>query len=769
MTGVYKSLNLADNEEYMIPLHLSIAGFLSYRDPVEIDLSAIELACIAGANGAGKSSLLDAITWVLFGQARKRDDSIINSQSDMASVGLIFSYEGNCYRVLRSKPRDKTTVLEFHILQSGQPLPGDGAQTVWKPLTERSLRETEQIIQNTLRLDYETFVNASFFLQGKADQFTQQRPGDRKRILSSILGLDIWEQYRLQAVERRKHVEAEISIQSGRLDEISAELAEEANRRAQLKAMETNLEQASKERMLQEQALHSIREVAAALENQTRLVDNLQQQLAVAERRRMDLAGRLESRRRERDEFAELNARSEAIQAAYQRLQEAREELERLNDVASRFREQEKRREGPRDEIKAAQARLLQEAQSLEGQLRQIDVLMAEAVRLESQQKEAAQAVAMAEEQVHQREALELALQGSQQLRAESQAEKSRLRAEMTPIKERIEKLAETEGAQCPVCGKDLAFHERDKLIEELTTQGKTLGEQFRLLTTTLTGLDEEMKNQEARLTALRQIESQLHAQHQRLAQVNSRLEVVQGQIQTWQDSGAPRLREIRQALDEESYAAEARQRLAEVDEELWGIGYDAAAHDAIRREVGEGRKAEEDSRALERARAALAPLEREIAELETEAAVQDEQLDRQREETTSAAAALAEAQSKAPDLRAAERVMYDLQERENQVRLEVGAARQKVLVLDDLKQRRKTLEEKRKELRLSESRFRQLEKSFGKDGVPALLIEQSLPEIEGRANAVLERLSSGTMTVRFITQAQYRDKKRDDLRETLD
>jgi len=150
--------------------------------------------------------LLDAITWALFGQARKRDDSIINSQSDIASVRLIFSYEGNCYRVLRSKPRDKTTLLEFHILQSGQLCFGNEGGAVWKPLTERSLRETEQVIQNTLRLDYETFVNASFFLQGKADQFTQQRPGDRKRILSSILGLDIWEQYRLHAAERRKRV-----------------------------------------------------------------------------------------------------------------------------------------------------------------------------------------------------------------------------------------------------------------------------------------------------------------------------------------------------------------------------------------------------------------------------------------------------------------------------------------------------------------------------------------------------------------------------------
>ena len=61
------------------------------------------------------------------------------------------------------------------------------------------------------------------------------------------------------------------------------------------------------------------------------------------------------------------------------------------------------------------------------------------------------------------------------------------------------------------------------------------------------------------------------------------------------------------------------------------------------------------------------------------------------------------------------------------------------------------------------------LEKAFGKDGVPALLIEQALPQIEEKANELLDRLSDGQMSIRFVTQTEYKDKKRDDLRETLD
>ena len=109
------------------------------------------------------------------------------------------------------------------------------------------------------------------------------------------------------------------------------------------------------------------------------------------------------------------------------------------------------------------------------------------------------------------------------------------------------------------------------------------------------------------------------------------------------------------------------------------------------------------------------------------------------------------------------------MQEDENRLRLEVGAARQKVLVLDDLKKRRTSLEAQREEHARQVGQYKQLERAFSKDGVPALLIEQALPQIEGRANEILDRLSAGSMSVRFITQASYKDRRREDLKETLD
>ncbi|UCF27198.1 MAG: hypothetical protein JSW42_11205, partial [Chloroflexota bacterium] len=141
----------------------------------------------------------------------------------------------------------------------------------------------------------------------------------------------------------------------------------------------------------------------------------------------------------------------------------------------------------------------------------------------------------------------------------------------------------------------------------------------------------------------------------------------------------------------------------------------------------------------------------------------------RKEQEHVAAAEALQASRKQAPDQEAAEALLLNLQERENRLRLEVGAAKQKVLVLDDLKSRYTALELQRSENADQVSQFKQLERAFGKDGVPALLIEQALPQIEIKANEILDRLTLGDMSVRFVTQAKYKDKSRDDLRETLE
>ncbi len=180
-------------------------------------------------------------------------------------------------------------------------------------------------------------------------------------------------------------------------------------------------------------------------------------------------------------------------------------------------------------------------------------------------------------------------------------------------------------------------------------------------------------------------------------------------------------------------------------------------------------RPAEAEYRALAEARSALKPLEDEIANVKADIEKRQEEVRLQQAEHAEAAAALAVSEAQAPDFEAAEQSLFDLQEQENILNQEVGAARQKVTVLDDLRKRKKAFAVEREEISLQTGRYKTLERAFGKDGVPALLIEQALPEIEMKANEILGRLSDDAMHLHFETQTKYKDDKRKDLRETLE
>jgi exonuclease SbcC len=753
----------------MIPLTLSLTGFLSYRDPVEIDFTHFDLACISGHNGAGKSSLLDAITWTLFGQARKTGEALIHTAAPAAEVVLTFQYEGNIYRVQRTLPRGKTTILEFHILQSSinnhQSAVHD--QQSWKPLTERTLRDTQFRIEQTLRLDYDTFVNASFFLQGKADQFTQQRPGDRKRILASILGLDAWDTYKQRASERRKSVEGEINAIDGRLAEINAELAEEEQRKAHLATLNSQLSTVEKSRQSQEKSLENVRKMATALEEQRKLVAMLARQVEAASHRLSDLETRIQARQAERQSFAEVIGRAALIQQAYTAWQQARLELEKWEATAEQFREQEKRRQPFLDALNADRARLLQEQAGLLDQQTAVNGQQPVASQLQSQIQDYESQIAALNARLAERVVIESDLDQARQRQADAKAENPRLKAEMDELKVHIDQLSGVEGAACPLCGQPLDEMDRQRHIADLTARGKELGDRYRANQVYLREAEQQIAQYTSQAAELGAAEQQRLTLAQGLAQLKARLEQIQQDIANWETAGAPRLSEISAELESEGFNPRVRAQLAAVDIELADLGYDAVAHDTARRLEMESRTVEADLRALERAQAALEPLEREMADLGAQRANSIQELDQQRVEYETSNIALAVAEEAAPDLNTAERELLSLQEQENRLRMEVGAARQKVLVLEDLKARRKTLGIQREEQARLVGQYRQLERAFGKDGVPALLIEQALPQIEAKANEILDRLSGGQMTVRFVTQREM--KTRDELKETLD
>ena len=746
----------------MIPLHLRISGFLSYRETVELDFSTFELACISGQNGAGKSSLLDAFTWTLFGKARaSQNEAVINLQSKAAEVALTFEYEGSIFRVIRALQRGRSTTLEFQVRNQDS--------ETWKPLTEKSTRETQARIEQTLRLDYETFINASFFLQGNADQFTQQNASKRKDVLSNILGLEVWEQYKERTAERRKMIEREVDEIEGRVAEIDAELSEEDARKARLIELEKILKQLSVTRAAQESALDLIKKNAASLGEQKKLVDALSASLERTRSLLSALQTRLAAKETERAAYADLVQRAKEVETDYKALQKSRKELEGWEKVAAQFHEHQKERAPLLEQIAGEKARLEEEKRNLQVEEEAISDQQSAVGSLKTDIDKTKKLLSEAEGRIKERLDLEEQRNTSREKQAEMKAENDALKVDMNQLKERIETLKAAEGAACPLCGQPLSKEHRKSTLKQLEEEGKEKGDRYRANQNETAKLADEIAKVESQISKLANAENERIKHSNSVSQLTERIETLQRLVKEWDSTGRKRRSELNKLLENKKYALDAQKQLTKLDKELTKLGYDTAAHDEARRKENSLRSAEDSFRELASAREVNRQIESEIENLNEERNKRQDEIAEQEAAFNKAAESLKDAQAHAPNLEEAERGLFRLREEENNARAEMGAARQKVEVLGTQRARKAKLSEERGEFQKQIAHHKTLERAFGKDGVPALLIEQSLPQIESKANDLLDRMSNGQMSVRFVTQEVYKDKKRDDLKETLD
>jgi len=196
----------------MRPLTMDLSNFRSYlRESIE--LTALKVALINGRNGFGKSTLIDAITFPLFGRgsADKIDDYVTLGKTDMSAT-LSFELGGNTYRVIRNRTtngRGKSS-LEFQQLIDGE----------WESKSGATAPETEERIRKLLRMDYEGFIASAFVVQGEADKFSKQKPAERKETLANILGLDAYSDYEAQAKEKAKTIEVDLKVVKSQVQEL---------------------------------------------------------------------------------------------------------------------------------------------------------------------------------------------------------------------------------------------------------------------------------------------------------------------------------------------------------------------------------------------------------------------------------------------------------------------------------------------------------------------------------------------------------------------
>ena len=324
----------------MVPVRLELQNFLSYGTHAPaLDFDQFDVACLSGKNGQGKSALLDAITWSVWGEARKSsgkrkpDDELIRMGTRHMEVTFTFDVEASRYRVQRTFTRSasgKTTnsELEFQLYEPGQ----DGFQ----PLTGSHQRETQAIIEQTIGLDYDTFINSAFLLQGRSDEFTKKSPSQRKEILVNILDLSRYERLAAAARDKRREARdraerhtAEIERLREALEEVPEWKDERATVNARIREKRERLEELRTEETRMTERLASLRAKAQEVESIQNTLSSIDER--VQEHR--ETMGTLRDRIEEANDLIEQRDQIQRDYERYEKLQEQREDLDQKRDL----------------------------------------------------------------------------------------------------------------------------------------------------------------------------------------------------------------------------------------------------------------------------------------------------------------------------------------------------------------------------------------------------------------------------------------------------
>jgi DNA repair protein SbcC/Rad50 len=161
--------------------HLSLRDFKSYHE-ADIDLTGLSLASVVGANGAGKSSILEAIVFALTGGRQLRSlDAFVRKGAEECRVALTFSIGGERYRLTRTRSTRSSgkSTLELCREENGLWV-AEGTQ----------VKETEARVAAILAVDEEILLLTSVITQEDAGAFFRLQPAQRLEGLGRILQLD---------------------------------------------------------------------------------------------------------------------------------------------------------------------------------------------------------------------------------------------------------------------------------------------------------------------------------------------------------------------------------------------------------------------------------------------------------------------------------------------------------------------------------------------------------------------------------------------------
>jgi exonuclease SbcC len=158
-------------------MHLRSLSLRNYRVYRSVDLEFPDgLIGIYGANGSGKSTIIESLRFALYGDSRTDKWELRSAGvGDDVRVELVFEHEGNTYDV-RRRLKGRNLTPEVEVFLNGQ-------------LAAQSVREANAFLARVLGMDQRAFLASVCAQQKELTAFATMLPSDRRRLVLDLLGV----------------------------------------------------------------------------------------------------------------------------------------------------------------------------------------------------------------------------------------------------------------------------------------------------------------------------------------------------------------------------------------------------------------------------------------------------------------------------------------------------------------------------------------------------------------------------------------------------
>lgn len=742
----------------MIPLRIETTNFrgIPYAS---LDLSNLSLCGVSGINGTGKSSLLTASPmFSLFGWMPKGLDlgkMVRTGQTEMNTV-LEFEHRGEVYRATRTyskKGKGKST-LELQQMEGEK----------WEPKSGATIAETEEKIRTLLSLDANTFINSSMILQGAANKFTAALPSERKEVIKKVIGLDVYDRLLEAAKVKAKAAELELEKAKAKQAELDEKLKDRPALEAERDTVDAELKQVAEDISNKEAELRVTEETVRSLQADADKAEAILGQIDV-------LATEISEKQAEKETKQKRLAEAEKYTSQEEKIKKNAAEHERINGLVIALRAKKPQLDSLKNDVERIEgdiSKVETAVKKIDAEITEKEQALKDRPELEKADKEYREAVTSTENMdvlFEKWTGLDIKVRDARDTWNEALTiydnKTKTLEREIETLRDKTAMLADSncidsERASCRFLADAI---EAKAMLAEV--QGEYNGHIIQACKiTALAYKKSSLENERDALEynaqehrRLKSLVTELRPKADKLAKLAGQTEVIENlKVQKQQE-------ESRKTESTEQLTAK-KAELQVLETELSPLADLENRLPNLQTWVDALKKLPAEQEAKKTATERIAALDREI----TAKQEQSEKLEQERSIILVKTAGLDDAKSNVANYQGFIKTKQDDQ---NALHARAGGIKVKLDALQNDELERQQVAAKINPAAKELTRWQTLIKAFGRDGIPALIIENAVPELERISSEILGQMTNGQQSIRFETQKELKSKA--GLADTLD